>query len=235
MGRWVLVRDLDWSTLLREVSEHGAAFAARAVGRPFCGQLAAELLDGPYKLVEAQIGQVRQEAESFAALVTELDRYPVLSSLCDELVRQIHQHGVSEWVPNEVAVQRYQPGSVGITPHRDQRRYAQLVAVITVAGSAPFTLCRNRDGDPIRTWQAAEGSLVLLRGPGLAGNPDGRPMHLIGGPTGTPRTSIGIRMDTAARCQMEPSAAPGTPADHQVEPCASWPTRPCSRTRRPMR
>ncbi len=191
------MRDLDWVTLLREVTEHGAAFAARAFRRPFCDRLAAELRDGRYEPVEPQIGQVRQEAESFEIGVGELDRYPVLSGLCDELVGQVHQHGVPEWVPNEVSVQRYQPGSVGVTPHRDQRRYAQLVAVITVAGSAPFTLCRNRDGDPIRTWQADEGSLVLLRGPGLAGDPDGRPMHLVGGPTGTPRTSIGIRMDTA--------------------------------------
>ncbi len=192
-----MVRDLDWATLLCDVTEQGAAFAARAVRRPFCDQLADELRDGPYQPVEPLIGPVRQEAESFEAPVRELDRYPVLSSLCEELVRQVHQHGVPQWVPNEVAVQRYQPGSVGITPHRDQRRYAQLVAVITIAGSAPFTLCRNRAGDPIRTWQADEGSLVLLRGPGLAGDPDGRPMHLVGGPTGTPRTSIGIRMDTA--------------------------------------
>ncbi|MGH3825416.1 MAG: hypothetical protein ACRDRA_21635 [Pseudonocardiaceae bacterium] len=194
-----LAPDLDWSALLREVTEQGAAFAAGAVRRGVRDQLAAELVSGPYKPVQPVIGQVRQEADSFLIPLGQLGRYPVLSRLCDELVRQVHTHGVPEWVPNEVAVQRYQPGSLGITPHRDQRRYAQLVAVITIAGSAPFTLCRNRDGDPIRTWQADEGSLVALRGPGLAGHPDGRPMHLVGGPTGTPRTSIGIRMDMASR------------------------------------
>jgi hypothetical protein len=188
--------NLDWSTVLREVTEQGAAFVAQAVCQPFCHQLAAELAKGPYEPVEPVIGQVRQEAESFLVPVGHLERqYPVLASLCHELVRQVHTHGVREWVPNEVVIQRYQPGSVGITPHRDQRRYAQLVAVITVSGSAPFTLCRNREGDPIRTWQAEAGSLVLLRGPGLAGHPDGRPMHLVGGPISTPRTSIGIRMD----------------------------------------
>ncbi|MDQ3761525.1 MAG: alpha-ketoglutarate-dependent dioxygenase AlkB [Actinomycetota bacterium] len=197
MNMPTLVPGLDWSTLLREVTERGVAFAARAVCQPFCDQLAAELRGGPYQPVEPVIGQVRQEAESFELPVGELDGYPVLASLCDELVRQVHEHGVPQWVPNEIAIQRYQPGSVGITPHRDQRRYAQLVALITIAGSAPFTLCRNRDGDPIQTWQVGEGSLVLLRGPGLAGDPDGRPMHLVGGPTGAPRTSIGIRMDTA--------------------------------------
>ncbi len=198
MNLRALVRgDLDWSTLLHEVTAQGAAYAARAVRQPVCAQLAAELRDGRYEPVESVIGSVRQETEAFEVAVAELDRYPLLSSVCDELVRRLHEHGVPQWVPNEVSIQRYRPGSIGITPHRDQRRYAQLVAVITITGSAPFTLCRNRGGDPLRTWQADEGSLVLLRGPGLAGDQDGRPMHMVGGPTGTPRTSIGIRMDTA--------------------------------------
>jgi hypothetical protein len=194
----VLASGVAWSTLLREVTEQGVAFAAGAVYQPCCGELAAELGNGPYAPVAPVIGQVRQQAESFEIPVEQLHpRYPVLAGLCDELVGQVHRHGVPEWVPNEVAIQRYQPGSLGITPHRDQRRFAQLVAVVTIAGSAPFTLCRNRAGDPIQTWQADEGSLVLLRGPGLAGDPDGRPMHAVGGPAGgTPRTSIGIRMHT---------------------------------------
>ncbi|HET9118647.1 MAG TPA: hypothetical protein VFN75_11340 [Pseudonocardiaceae bacterium] len=191
-----MLRDLDWSSLLREVTEQGAAFVARVFRQPLRDRLAIELAAGPYEPVEPVIGQVRQETESFVVPAGDLDRYPVLSCLHDRLVQRIQTHGVPEWMPNEVAVQRYQPGSIGISPHRDQRRFALLVAVITVAGSAPFTLCRNRSGDPIRTWQADEGSLVLLRGPGLAGEPDGRPMHHVGGPTSTPRTSIGIRMDT---------------------------------------
>ena len=196
----ILTPELDWFALLREVTEQGAAFAAGAVGLPFCGQLAAELAGGPYRPVEPVIGHVRQEAESFEVRFGELEqRYPMFSSLYDELVRRVHEHGVPEWLPNDVVVLRYQPGSMGIAPHRDQRRFAQLVTVITVAGSAPFTLCRNREGDSIRTWHAGQGSLVLLRGPGLAGEADGRPLHAVGGPTGTPRTSIGIRMDTVPR------------------------------------
>ncbi|MGH3672975.1 MAG: hypothetical protein ACRDSH_20485 [Pseudonocardiaceae bacterium] len=192
-----LQNDLDWHLLFREVIGQGAAFVARAVRQPVCGQLAEELCDGPYQPVAPEIGPVRQEVGSFEVSAAELDRYPVLAGLWDELAGQVRQHGVPEWVPNEAAVQRYQPGSLGITPHRDQRRFARLVVVITVTGCAPFTLCRSRDGDPVRTWQAGEGSLVLLRGPGLDGDPDGRPMHAVGGPAGVPRTSVGIRMDTA--------------------------------------
>lgn len=194
-----LAGHLEWSTLLGEVAEHGVAFAARAVCRFCCTRLMAELGSAPFEPVPPKIGQVRQEAECFQVPVERLKpRYLALAGLCDELTGQVHRHGVPQWLPNEVAVQRYHPGSLGITPHRDQRQFTHLVAVITVAGSAPFTLCRNRAGDPIRTWQASEGSLVLLRGPGLAGHADGRPMHLVGGPTGgTARTSIGIRMHTA--------------------------------------
>jgi hypothetical protein len=195
----VLDRDLNWTALLHQVIEQGAGFAAGVIDRPGCDALAAELSGGPFVPAAPVIGQVRQQLEAFRVPVEQLPlRYPLLAELCDELIVQIHQQGVPGWVPNEISFQRYQPGSLGITPHRDQRRYAALVAVVTVAGSALFTLCRNRNGEPIRSWQANAGSLVLLRGPGLAGDPDGRPLHLVGGPTGgTPRTSIGIRMNTA--------------------------------------
>jgi hypothetical protein len=191
-----LAGHLRWLALLRKVSQHGAAFAARAVDRPCCVQLMGELGNGPFEPMAPVIGSVRQEGESFEIRVERLKpRYPALAYLCEELVGQVRRHGVPEWLPNEIAVQRYHPGSLGITPHRDPRRFALLVAVITVAGSAPFTLCSNRAGDPIRTWQVSEGSLVLLRGHRLAGEVDDRPMHVVGGPTGCiPRTSIGIRM-----------------------------------------
>jgi hypothetical protein len=196
----VLNRDLNWTALLQQVIEQGAGFAAGAIDPPGCDALAAELSGGPFVPVAPVIGQVRQQAEAFEIPVDQLHpRYPVLADLCGELVGQVQRHGLPEWLPNEVAIQRYQPGSLGITPHRDQRRFAQLVAVVTIAGSAPFALCRNRSGDPIQMWQVNEGSLVLLRGPGLAGDPDGRPMHLVGGPTGgNLRTSIGIRMGTGS-------------------------------------
>jgi hypothetical protein len=188
--------ELDWAGLLRAVTEQGAGFDGQAVGAPFLDRLAAELRDGPFAAVQPVVGQVRQEAESFELAASQLSDYPVLAGLRDELVAEVHQRGIPDWMPNEVAVQRYRPGAIGITPHRDQRRYALIVAVITVSGSAPLTLCRNRQGDALSTWHAGPGSLVLLRGPGLAGEPDGRPLHAIGGPTDQPRTSVGLRMDT---------------------------------------
>jgi hypothetical protein len=107
--------------------------------------------------------------------------------------------GCADWRPNEISIQRYQPGALGITPHLDLKHYHYLVAIITAAGRAPFTLCKNRDGDPLTTWAASAGSLVLLRAPGLDGTDDGRPLHTVSGPPVGQRISISYRMDTSAR------------------------------------
>ena len=44
------------------------------------------------------------------------------------------------YAPNEIYLQRYRPGSLGITPHLDGKRYRRLVAFFTVRGSACLAL-----------------------------------------------------------------------------------------------
>jgi hypothetical protein len=88
------------------------------------------------------------------------------------------------------------PRRLGITPHLDLKRYHYLVAIITADGTAPFTICKNRAGDPLTIWAAAAGSLVLLRAPGLDGIDDGRPLHTVSGPDSGQRISVSLRMDT---------------------------------------
>jgi hypothetical protein len=103
--------------------------------------------------------------------------------------------GVSEWLPNEVDVQRYHALALGITPHLDLKRYRVLIAIVTVGHSAPFSLCKDREGTVSEQWQAEPGSLVLLRAPGLGGAEDGRPLHAVGGPPVGTRISITWRMN----------------------------------------
>src|SRR5919201_1067611 len=98
------------------------------------------------------------------------------------------------WIPNEIGVARYRPGSIGITPHLDGKWYRRLVAVITVYGRSRFAICRSRAGDVTADWRPGPGDLVLLRAPGLGGIRDGRPFHFVEGPARGVRCSLGVRM-----------------------------------------
>ena len=68
-----------------------------------------------------------------------------------------------------------------------------LIAIFTTEGSAPFTFCANRQGDVIDKWNAAPGSLILMRGTGLNGA-ENRPFHAVAGPTTGSRVSLTFRM-----------------------------------------
>jgi len=94
---------------------------------------------------------------------------------------------------NDLIVQRYEPGALGITPHRDHRRYEGLVAVIPLSGAARFFLCADRSGDAPREIPAPPGSLVLMRGAGFGGRSD-RPFHLVRD-VSRRRLSLGLRYD----------------------------------------
>lgn len=103
----------------------------------------------------------------------------------------------AEWLPNEATVMRYRGTSLGISGHRDARRFVKVVAVLAVTGAARFEVLADRDGDSVLdSWEVRPGDLVLLRGPGLAGCPDRepRPFHRVSFPE-VGRISLTFRMD----------------------------------------
>jgi hypothetical protein len=192
---------LDLRPALETVRMHGAAFIEHALSDPFLDQLRADTDAVPYEPLPAQEGRARQQGEIHAVHGTT-SSYSTIDRLRAALVKLVHTHGAailgcSDWQPNATTIQRYQPGALGITPHLDLKRYHYLVAIVTAAGSAAFTICKNRAGDPLTTWAAAAGSLVILRAPGLDHNDDGRPLHTVSGPEQGHRVSVSYRMDSS--------------------------------------
>jgi len=92
---------------------------------------------------------------------------------------------------DEVVLQRYPPGSIGITPHRDHRAYVNLVCLVSLGGEGRFYVCADRAGRDPREVDAAPGTAVLLRAPGFrhAGR---RPFHAVDRIRG-PRYVVGLR------------------------------------------
>ena len=102
-------------------------------------------------------------------------------------------------VLNDLAVQRYPPGSNGIGVHRDALRYRGLVFIVTLAGDSRFCLCDDREGGGARALDDRPGMLGILSAPGFAGREGGeaRPFHFVDRVRGG-RLSIGLRHDSRA-------------------------------------
>jgi len=95
---------------------------------------------------------------------------------------------------NDLIVQRYRKGSLGIAPHRDHLRYSGLVVLVPLAGAARFFTCADRSGAGAEEIPAPPGTAILLSAPGFAGR-GSRPFHFLDRVT-QPRVSLGIRQDT---------------------------------------
>lgn len=95
---------------------------------------------------------------------------------------------------NDLIVQRYHPGSVGITPHRDHLKYEALVAIFPLSGQARFCICADRQGSDTQEIPSGPGDLLLMRAPGLFGQRD-RPFHYLD-KVESRRISLGLRYDT---------------------------------------
>jgi hypothetical protein len=211
MAQRIFVPGLNLATALQTVAQAGAAFVGQALTDPFRRQLQQEVEQGPFEPVPEAIGPVRQETEVYVipdpcagahgGSAPAGPAYPCVAALCrafTEVVRASGRGigGLDRYAPNVAYVQRYRPGSLGISSHLDGKRFAYLVAVFTSAGSATFSISHTRSGPPVHTWEAGPGSLVLLRGPHLAGVPNGRPFHAVAGPVDQARYSVTFRMDT---------------------------------------
>jgi hypothetical protein len=181
----------------RRVVRDGAAFVPRAVRPPFIRRLVAELAGLRFEPAPPEVGEVRQETEA-CTLPQGLAGFPATASLGRTLVAAARASGVRglrTWRPNEVVVQRYAPDALGITAHRDGKRFRRLVAVVTLEGRARFAIRRDRHGEVVAGWDVGPGDLVLMRGPGLANVRDGRPFHEVSGPREGARSSVAFRMD----------------------------------------
>jgi hypothetical protein len=95
---------------------------------------------------------------------------------------------------NDLILQRYEPGCLGITPHRDHIKYTGLVAIVVICGDGRFCLSDDRAGQGVVAISAPAGHILIMRGPGFSGQPR-RPFHFLDQVTER-RYSFGLRQDS---------------------------------------
>jgi hypothetical protein len=190
--------DLDLTQPLGRVRSDGAAWVPSALTDSFRRRLRKEVDAGPFRPMHGTFGKVQMEIDGYDVAAPMTD-FPLMLELSRELGTLVRSsggriRGLATWIPNEIGVARYRPGSMGITPHLDGKWYRRLVAVITVYGRSRFAICRTREGEVIADWRPGPGDLVLLRAPGMGGLRNGRPFHFVEGPPRGVRCSLGVRM-----------------------------------------
>jgi len=62
---------------------------------------------------------------------------------------------------NATVLQKYEKGSIGITPHRDSLRYINLVCIFIISGQGKFFVCSNRLGSDAVELDATVGIIYF--------------------------------------------------------------------------
>ena len=92
---------------------------------------------------------------------------------------------------NSMVLQRYEPGQLGITPHRDRYSAINLVCIFNISGQGQFYLCGDRMGTNSFEIDTTPGNVIFLRAPGFLES-DERPFHYVTNIRST-RYSFGLR------------------------------------------
>lgn len=94
---------------------------------------------------------------------------------------------------NDLMLQRYSVGEVGITPHMDRTAYRNLVCLFVLEGEGRFYVCDDRSGRGAREVPHGAGDVLIMRAPGFRGSAR-RPFHHVRD-IRSPRYVFGLRQE----------------------------------------
>lgn len=92
---------------------------------------------------------------------------------------------------DEMSLQLYEEGSMGITPHMDGKSVVNLICIVILTGESKFALCEDREGSNPKYLDTTPGNVIFMRAPGYRGS-DHRPFHFVTDITSR-RIVVGIR------------------------------------------
>ena len=79
---------------------------------------------------------------------------------------------------NSAVLQCYQPGKLGVSPHRDWQSAINLVCIFNIDGIGDFYLCSDRQGTNAVEIATKPGNVIFLRTPGFLSSKS-RPFHYV--------------------------------------------------------
>jgi hypothetical protein len=199
MGDFFLPRNLDTASILKDLSSLGAT-SIRLLDEDFRVALLKEARDYTYEPEDEIVGSggrvVRQQLSSFEDIPKDSDYILLKNSFQDLLEERLARLGTYPFEMalgfNSMVLQRYEEGSIGITPHMDGLSYINLVCVFVIGGQGSFYVCSDRSGNDSIEIDASPGNVIFMRAPGFLGSEDNRPFHYVTD-IREPRYTFGLR------------------------------------------
>lgn len=117
-------------------------------------------------------GKVREQLSSVTDFSPESLFYRLKDDFSELMVRKFSG---SKWQNiferplsfNDMCLQKYEPGSIGITPHRDGKSRINIICVFVLKGTSEFAICDDRLGTNPKFLDTKPGNVIILRGPGF--------------------------------------------------------------------
>lgn len=160
---------------------------------------AAEALT--YRRAKPYMGAPGREVQQDFEICMTFDADSAFTGLAESLSAQLRAAARALAEPpltedlrfNDIAVQRYTPGSAGISPHRDFLQFRQVVVLIILAGQGRFFVCDNREGLNPTEVPVNPGDALLMQAPDFGGQTR-QPFHFLRDIT-EQRVVVGLRYD----------------------------------------
>jgi hypothetical protein len=191
--------NLNIGRILEELSSVGAT-SVRLLDEDFRVALLKEAQDYDYEPEDEIVGSgdrvVRQQVSSFDDFPEDSGYVLLKNSFQDLLEKRVAQLGTNPFEAalgfNSMVLQKYEEGSIGITPHRDGLSFINLVCVVVIGGRGSFYVCSDRSGKDSIKIDASPGNVIFMRAPGFLGSEDERPFHYVTD-IREPRYTFGLR------------------------------------------
>lgn len=176
---------LELAPVVAALARDGAT-SVPLLAEPFRLALLDEAMRRTYRPARAVVGQgdrVVHQRMGYCPEFPPESGFHVLTArfqaLFDAALAALPERPFSERpVFNDLMLQRYEVGRLGITPHLDRTAYRHVVCLFVLAGRARFGVSADRGGrDPLLVANAP-GDVLLLRAPGFL-PAEGRPFHFV--------------------------------------------------------
>jgi hypothetical protein len=184
--------------LIRDLDENGAVSLC-ALSDESRQELLAEAEQARFRAARESVGegdrvvfQRMEVCDRFSAASLFFDLRDGFQSLWDASFASVHPYPFESPVRfNDLMLQRYTKGELGITPHRDSSGYRNIICLFVLDGQGRFFVSDDRKGKGAQEIPNVPGDLVITRAPGFL-HSDARPFHFVSDITET-RYVFGLR------------------------------------------